>query len=96
MRYTKVQKLASHVIDELGGITKVARLCNIAPSSVFLWRKNGIPEERENFLRSTYPDLRAWTWDNAGLLKIKAVYEQNATLYKNLVEIYEQKLSKQA
>lgn len=34
------------LIDQLGGPTAVARMCNIKPPSVLGWRKRGIPPDR--------------------------------------------------
>lgn len=39
-------KLASELIDLLGGTTAVARRLNIKPPSVHEWRSSGIPEDR--------------------------------------------------
>jgi hypothetical protein len=40
------------LIDELGGVTKVARLCDIKPPSVDGWRDNGVPKAREMYFRA--------------------------------------------
>jgi len=47
------------VIDRLGGTSAVARLCKVQPASVSGWRKQGIPEAREMFLRLARPDAFA-------------------------------------
>lgn len=56
----KDAELASKVIDELGGLSVVARLCQISPASVFQWKKNGMPRAREMYFRVAYPKLKAW------------------------------------
>jgi hypothetical protein len=48
---------ARRVIDQLGGTTAVAKLCEIAAPSVSEWRKKGIPRAREQFLRVLRPDV---------------------------------------
>lgn len=95
MEDVKTQELAGLVIKELGGVSKVAQLCNIAPSSVCLWKRNGIPAERENYLRTTYPDLTAWTWELADLKRAKKAYEQSKAIYERIAAVYEQKLGTQ-
>lgn len=58
---SKDTDLAKRVIEELGGVSVVARLCKIAPSSVCLWKETGLPQAREMFFRVAYPNLKAWT-----------------------------------
>lgn len=45
----------SQVIDRLGGPTAVARLCRISPQAVSQWRRYGIPQAREDYLRLLKP-----------------------------------------
>lgn len=45
----------SQVIDRMGGSTEVARLCRIRPQAVSQWRRYGIPQAREDFLRLLKP-----------------------------------------
>jgi hypothetical protein len=45
----------SEVIDRMGGSTEVARLCRIRPQAVSQWRRYGIPQAREDFLRLVKP-----------------------------------------
>lgn len=45
----------SQVIDRMGGSTEVARLCRIKPQAVSQWRRYGIPQAREDFLRLVRP-----------------------------------------
>jgi hypothetical protein len=37
---------ASHLIDLLGGTNRVARLADVGPTAVSMWRQQGIPESR--------------------------------------------------
>lgn len=48
---------SNKIIDELGGTSEVARICNVQPPSVSEWRKTGIPEARLMFLRLLRPDV---------------------------------------
>lgn len=48
------------LIDELGGLSAVAKICRIKPSSVFMWKKQGIPFSRVMYLKLAYPNLKAW------------------------------------
>lgn len=45
---------ASKAVDALGGVTKVSKLFDIAPSSVCAWRKQGIPASRTMYLKAVY------------------------------------------
>lgn len=47
---------ASEIIDELGGTSEVARLCEIKPPSVSEWRRTGIPKPWAKYLRAIRPD----------------------------------------
>jgi hypothetical protein len=48
---------ASEIINALGGTAKVARLCDVKPSSVSEWRHEGIPKARQQFLELLRPDV---------------------------------------
>lgn len=50
-------KTDSDIIDDLGGTSKVAALCDVAPPSVSEWRRNGIPKARRMFLEVARPDV---------------------------------------
>ena len=54
------KRLASAVIDELGGAVRVAGICKVRPASVSGWRVSGIPEARLQYLMLAYPMLKAW------------------------------------
>ena len=51
------KELANHVIDELGGTSVVARMCDIKPPSVSEWRNSGIPKPWEMYLKCLRPGL---------------------------------------
>ena len=38
------------LIEKIGGVSKVAKICQITPSAVSQWKKNGIPKAQVNFL----------------------------------------------
>ena len=46
----------SRLIDELGGTTSVARLCNVEPQAVSKWKREGIPGARMQFLQAMFPE----------------------------------------
>lgn len=46
---------AVRVVQAFGGVTKVARLCDVKPSSVSGWFITGIPRAREQYLRLLNP-----------------------------------------
>jgi hypothetical protein len=48
---------ANEIIDQLGGTTAAAKLCEISPASVSEWRHKGIPKARMQFLRLARPDI---------------------------------------
>lgn len=50
-------KLASRIIDELGGPSAVARLCQCRQPSVTQWRHRGIPLSRHLYLHAIRPDV---------------------------------------
>ena len=52
--------LADSVIKELGGLTSVAKICKVKPSSVAYWAKHGLPSSREMYLRLKFSKLDAW------------------------------------
>lgn len=47
---------ASRVIEALGGTVAVARICGIKQPSVSGWKKHGIPQAREQYLRLLRPE----------------------------------------
>lgn len=49
-------ELARHVIDRLGGVSAVAKLCGIKQPSVSGWKRHGIPQAREQYLRLLRPE----------------------------------------
>lgn len=49
----------NQLIDQLGGTSKVAQLCEVTKASVSQWRTNGIPRARLMFLRLARPELFA-------------------------------------
>ena len=61
----KTNPLAEALIKELGGVSKVAGICEIRPASVCGWRVNGIPKARKQFLRLAFPRLKAWSLEKA-------------------------------
>lgn len=50
-------KTPSQIIDALGGTATVARLCRVKAPSVSDWRKNGIPDARQQYLELLRPDV---------------------------------------
>lgn len=46
----------SIVIERLGGVSEVARLCECTPQAVSQWH-DGIPKAREMYLRAVRPDV---------------------------------------
>ena len=54
-------QLAKSLITELGGVCQVARICEIASSSVCSWRTIGVPRARLMYLKLKYPKLKVWT-----------------------------------
>ncbi len=53
-------EVAFAIIEELGGITEVARLTGIKASSVADWKKYGIPGGRLIYLMMIRPNLKVW------------------------------------
>jgi len=47
------------IIDDLGGTSEVAKLCDCKPSSVSEWRVTGIPKARILYLKAIRPDVFA-------------------------------------
>ena len=47
---SKLQLTDSHLVDLLGGTSKVARMCNVAPAAVAQWKIRGIPHGHLLFL----------------------------------------------
>lgn len=57
----KNTKAISELLNELGGLSKVAEICKIKPSSVFMWKVQGIPFSRVMYLQLAYPNLKVWS-----------------------------------
>lgn len=53
-------ELSKALIDELGGISAVARWAEITRQSVFSWKKNGIPTPFLKLMRLEFPNLKSW------------------------------------
>lgn len=47
---------ASTIIDNLGGATAVAKLCECRPQAVSQWKIKGIPKSRLLYLKAVRPD----------------------------------------
>lgn len=45
------------IIELLGGTSKAAELCEVSPSAVSQWMRNGIPRGQLRFLRLARPDV---------------------------------------
>lgn len=45
------------IIDDLGGTSAVAEMCNVTPGAVSQWRENGIPEARLMYLRLLHQEV---------------------------------------
>lgn len=52
----------SDIIDRLGGTGKVARMLDIDPSAVSLWRSRGIPAYRKQTLALMFPKICPPEW----------------------------------
>lgn len=50
-------EVSSLVVDQLGGTSAVARVCEISTAAVAQWRKSGMPRYRFLFLREKYRTL---------------------------------------
>lgn len=46
----------SEIIDNLGGTSKVAEICEIKPASVSEWRQKGIPKAWKKYFQLARPD----------------------------------------
>lgn len=51
---------AELLINELGGVSKVAKIVDTAAASVDDWKHRGIPGWRLEYFKVAFPDLRAW------------------------------------
>lgn len=49
----------AQLIERLGGVRAVAKLCDIRDPSVYQWRHRGIPRARRQFLELLRPDIFA-------------------------------------
>lgn len=52
--------IAFAVVKELGGVAKVAAICDIRRPSVYDWFKRGIPNGQYKFLKLLHPELKSW------------------------------------
>lgn len=69
---SKLKLTETAMIDLLGGNSKVARMCKVAPTAVIYWKKHGIPHGHLLFLAArlekvshglvTRQDLFPSTW----------------------------------
>ncbi len=50
-------KTSSEIIDELGGTSKVAEMCEITTGAVSQWRDTGIPKARLRYLQLLRPEV---------------------------------------
>ena len=48
---------ANKIIDDLGGTSAVAQICNVTTGAVSQWRHDGIPEARLMYLKLLRPDV---------------------------------------
>lgn len=46
-----------HIIDMIGGTSKVAEICGLTTGAVSQWRKNGVPKYWTRYLRLLRPDV---------------------------------------
>lgn len=51
---------ATALIEELGGVTEVAKICEITKASVCWWRYAGVPRAWKKFLQLKFPNLKCW------------------------------------
>jgi hypothetical protein len=47
----------SKLIDELGGTSRVAEMCDLTTGAISQWRTNGIPKPWLKFFKAKRPDL---------------------------------------
>jgi DNA-binding transcriptional regulator YdaS (Cro superfamily) len=47
----------SELIDQAGGTSEVAKLCEVSPPAVSQWRTDGIPKAQRKFLALARPDI---------------------------------------
>lgn len=52
-----MSKTDSQIIDELGGTSAVAELCQVSNPSVSEWRHTGIPKARRMYLQVLFPHV---------------------------------------
>lgn len=48
---------SSTVIDALGGVTAVSKVCEISTAAVAQWRRYGIPKARLQYLRERFREM---------------------------------------
>ena len=57
MKTQTIHASDSDLIDQLGGTGAVAKLFEVSPPTVSIWRKSGISKARMMYLRLAYPEL---------------------------------------
>jgi DNA-binding transcriptional regulator YdaS (Cro superfamily) len=67
----KLKLTDSTIIDLLGGTTKVAKLTNVSPNAVSMWRKKGIPHSQFLILAATLEK------ESKGLVTRKDIFPTN-------------------
>jgi len=71
---------ACSVIDALGGTFAVALICKVRPASISGWKRHGIPDAREQFLRLRNPEVfRQFDNNNARRRQRKQASEVEGT-----------------
>mgnify|MGYP003345418365 CR=1 FL=1 len=71
---SKLQLTDSHLVDLLGGTSKVARMCNVAPAAVAQWKIRGIPHGHLLFLAARLEK------ESHGLVSRKELFPYNYDL----------------
>lgn len=55
---TSVEHSVEHIVEQFGGTSAMAALCEVEPSAVSQWKSKGhIPKAHIKFLRIKRPDL---------------------------------------
>lgn len=52
-------KSDTEVIEQLGGVSAVARLCQVSRAAVSQWKTDGIPQARRMYLEVVRPEVFA-------------------------------------
>ena len=56
--------LTNAILEELGGVNAVSRICSLTNPSVSNWKKKGIPKAWVFYLKLKYPKLKAWSLEH--------------------------------